>query len=184
MADVTPILIKDLAEQTTAADTDYMVIGGADAKKIKWSTIIALIKAKLGGAATKSVANNLTTASAGSSVLDAYQGKLLNDKISELNTKITAKTLCDSNWSGLHIKVFQTLDGIFFGIRGTLTQTLAAGTKYQIDAPNMIAMLSGSFETHNGMRGFMETDTGKLYITPNTSISGWVIASGVLIYGM
>lgn len=41
------IHISDLAEQTTAADTDLMVIGGTDAKKIKWSTIISLIKTKL-----------------------------------------------------------------------------------------------------------------------------------------
>ena len=37
----------------------------------------------LGTAAFKSVANNLTTASAGSSVLDAYQGKVLNDKFGD-----------------------------------------------------------------------------------------------------
>lgn len=35
----------------------------------------------LGGAASKSVANNLTTASAGSAVLDAYQGKVLEDEL-------------------------------------------------------------------------------------------------------
>lgn len=35
----------------------------------------------LGAAAFRSVANNLTTASEGAAVLDAYQGKLLNDKI-------------------------------------------------------------------------------------------------------
>lgn len=35
----------------------------------------------LGTAATKGVANNLTTASAGSLVLDAYQGKVLNDSL-------------------------------------------------------------------------------------------------------
>lgn len=34
MADVTPILIKDLAAQTTLQDTDYFIVGGEDAKKI------------------------------------------------------------------------------------------------------------------------------------------------------
>lgn len=48
MADMTPVLIKDLEEQTTASDIDYMIIGGTDAKKITWSTIANLIKAKLG----------------------------------------------------------------------------------------------------------------------------------------
>lgn len=34
MADVTPILIKDLKAQTTLQDTDYFIVGGEDAKKI------------------------------------------------------------------------------------------------------------------------------------------------------
>ncbi len=82
------IHISDLAEQTTAADTDYMVIGGTDAKKIKYGTIFNLIKAKLGlgTAATKNVVNNLTTASAGNGVLDAYQGKVLKSEIDGLNS--------------------------------------------------------------------------------------------------
>ena len=48
MANIPIIAISDLTEQTTAADTDYMVIGGADIKKIKWSAVISLIKAKFG----------------------------------------------------------------------------------------------------------------------------------------
>lgn len=42
----------------------------------------------LGAAATKAVANNLTTASAGASVLDAYQGKVLKDGLDTLNSKM------------------------------------------------------------------------------------------------
>lgn len=45
-------------------------------------TILGKIKkwfADMGAAAFRAVANNLTTASAGGSVLDAYQGKVLND---------------------------------------------------------------------------------------------------------
>lgn len=45
-----------------------------------------------GNAATYGVANNLTTAAAGSSVLDAYQGKLLSDDISTLSSNTTAVT--------------------------------------------------------------------------------------------
>ena len=44
MADVTPILIKDLAAQTTLQDTDYFIVGGADAKKIT----VAQMKEALG----------------------------------------------------------------------------------------------------------------------------------------
>ena len=42
--------------------------------------------------AFKNVANNLTTGSAGGNVLDAYQGKLLNDKITTLNNTLNNKT--------------------------------------------------------------------------------------------
>ena len=38
----------------------------------------------LGAASTKAVANNLTTATAGTAVLDAYQGKLLSDQIGNM----------------------------------------------------------------------------------------------------
>lgn len=81
-------LIKDLVEQTSIADADCFAVGTDDIKRITWANVIAAIKAKLGGAATKAVANNLTTSAAGTSVLDAYQGKLLKDQLDEQNTKI------------------------------------------------------------------------------------------------
>ena len=37
-------LINALVEQTIVQDSDYMIIGGADAKKIKWTNIVAKIK--------------------------------------------------------------------------------------------------------------------------------------------
>lgn len=60
MADITPILIKDLAAQTTMADTDYMIIGGADAKKIT----VAQMKEALG-------INKLNTEK---TIYDSYNG--------------------------------------------------------------------------------------------------------------
>lgn len=44
MADVTPILIQNLASQTTLSDSDYFIVGGADAKKIT----VAQMKEALG----------------------------------------------------------------------------------------------------------------------------------------
>ncbi|MDY5985611.1 MAG: BppU family phage baseplate upper protein [Lachnoclostridium sp.] len=44
-------------------------------------------------AAFYDVANNATTATAGTSVLDAYQGKLLKEQLDEQNTNITKNTL-------------------------------------------------------------------------------------------
>ena len=44
MADVTPILINQLAAQTTLSDSDYFIVGGSDAKKIT----VAQMKEALG----------------------------------------------------------------------------------------------------------------------------------------
>lgn len=57
MADVTPILIKDLAAQTTLADTDYFIVGGADAKKIT----VAQMKEALGINALNTKIGAITT---------------------------------------------------------------------------------------------------------------------------
>lgn len=81
-------LISALTEQISIADTDCFVVGTNDVKKITWANVIAAIKAKLGSAATKSVANNMTTSVAGTHVADAYQVKLLKDQIDEQNTNL------------------------------------------------------------------------------------------------
>ena len=57
MADVTPILIKDLAAQTTLQDTDYFIVGGADAKKIT----VAQMKSALGINELQEDVNELNT---------------------------------------------------------------------------------------------------------------------------
>ncbi|MDY5790900.1 MAG: hypothetical protein SPL91_05295 [Oliverpabstia intestinalis] len=82
------VLIKDLVEKTTLEDGTYLVAGTTDANKITFLNLVNAIKKKLGSAAQKNVANNLTTEEAGTSVLDAYQGKLLSDKIDELNSTL------------------------------------------------------------------------------------------------
>ena len=40
--------ISDLTEKRTISDDDYMLTGGSTASKVKWSTIVSLIKTKLG----------------------------------------------------------------------------------------------------------------------------------------
>lgn len=67
----------------------------------------------LGAAATKDVANNLITESAGGSVLDAYQGKLLNDAVTTLNDRMTPEFLDESvvgtfNGATLYRRFFNT----------------------------------------------------------------------------
>lgn len=52
MADVEPILIQELEEASTAALTDYLVIGGEDAKKINLENLMKFIKEQLNGGGT------------------------------------------------------------------------------------------------------------------------------------
>jgi hypothetical protein len=40
--------ISDLTEKKTISNDDYMLTGGSTASKVKWSTIVSLIKTKLG----------------------------------------------------------------------------------------------------------------------------------------
>lgn len=58
----------------------------------------------LGDAASKSVANNMTTSTAGTHVADAYQVKLLKGQLDEQNTNLNFKRIgtvtFGSNWSG------------------------------------------------------------------------------------
>lgn len=56
-----------------------------------------LSKPTLGGAASNGVANNLTTNAAGS-VLDARQGKALNDKIAQLNSALAGEGRVNQNY--------------------------------------------------------------------------------------
>lgn len=42
------ILIKDLTSTSTLSDTEYMVVGSSDIKKILVSTFITQVKSKLG----------------------------------------------------------------------------------------------------------------------------------------
>ena len=59
---------------------------------IEWVLLVDEVnklRGDLKSGAWKDVANNLTTSNAGSSVLDAYQGKLLNDSIAALGNRIS-----------------------------------------------------------------------------------------------
>lgn len=119
------VLIKDLVEKTTLEDGTYLVAGTTDANKITFLNLVNAIKKKLGAAAQKSVANNLTTEEAGTSVLDAYQGKLLRDKIDKLNT---------------------TLDNLKWTDWVNLGSTMGVSIKYRYTAYEVELQYSGTFE--------------------------------------
>lgn len=76
----------------------------------------------LGAASTYGVANNLTQAAAGSAVLDAYQGKVLNDKIDQQSiTKYQGQTVYGITWYAARAgKVF-----ILTAVNGETTEAVS-----------------------------------------------------------
>ena len=84
----------------------------------------------------------------------------------------------------MHVRIFRSIDGIFFGMRGSLTSGLTAGNVYTINVPNMLGGTSGNFITHSGYGGYIQTTGSTIELTPSKDISGWILASGVLIYGL
>lgn len=84
--------VSELGDAETVSDGDYIVVGNPEAKKITFADFISLIKEKLklGAAAFLGVANDLVTATSGTKVLDAYQGKALDEK--KLNKDLSVLT--------------------------------------------------------------------------------------------
>lgn len=97
-----------------------------------------------------------------------------------------AEMYLETNWNGLHIRVFRTMDGIFFGMRGSLTTTLTAGTDYTIPVPDGIAAtLAGSYCTQDGRTGYIRTLNGySITLTPFENLSGWILCSTVLVFAL
>lgn len=82
--------VTDLTESTEPTDEDLFLAGSAGTaslRKIKWSNIWTKITSSI---LNKLVANNLITTAAGF-LLDARQGKVLDDKLTELNTNMEWK---------------------------------------------------------------------------------------------
>lgn len=80
--------VTDLTENTAMSDEDLFMVGSAGTaslRRLKWSNIWNTIKTAILG---KLVSNNLTTTEEGY-LLDARQGKALDEKISKLNTDLT-----------------------------------------------------------------------------------------------
>lgn len=89
---------RNATSSITSGSTDLIESGAVDSLK---QTLEQSIAGKLG---SSDIANNLTTTTAGK-VLDATQGKALNDSISATNTaitnkhKLTRKTVNTSSWT-------------------------------------------------------------------------------------
>lgn len=122
----------------------------------------------LGSAATRSVANNLTTSSSGSSVLDAYQGKVLNDAITTVSTASVSGVGITYNARKLGKIVVVTFNGKNTSALsyGTLIATLPSGFRP-----------AGSFYFVSSNRGDNRNDSFAVYTdgsikATNSSSSG------------
>ena len=122
-------------------------------KTKKWFT-------DLGTAAWRSVANNLTTASSGASVLDAYQGKVLNDKISQM--KVANYRIYDARSGTVNYAQWNSIGSITIPAGDTHVWLVFAMSNDGIAADHMAAMKivstpstgttlgEGKFEGKNG----------------------------------
>ena len=86
MAEITTKKVENLGETTEPLDTDVFLHGsggGNVIKKIKWANLIKKLRTLL-------FVNNRTTTEEGFG-LDARQGKLIQDKLDELNTNTSVE---------------------------------------------------------------------------------------------
>lgn len=123
--------VTELTENTAMSDNDLFMVGSAGTaslRRIKWSNIWNTIKTAILG---KLVANNLTTTAAGY-LLDARQGKALDDKISKLNTdfsnlleviseesSITGAVSSQTTWKNIYLDKGTYLITLFLQIKAS-----------------------------------------------------------------
>lgn len=130
-------------DEFTALETALQTVSSYDGR----IDALEATAAGLGTASTYDVANNLTTASAGSKVLDAYQGKLLNDAVTALNTgyaKFGVHTFTGTTTSSGALSIPSAYSGnnaVIFGARYSDGTT---GLVYQRDASYFTCMLQGT----------------------------------------
>ena len=95
-------LFSEWQETTAPADDDYFLTGKSAIKKIKWSTIINLIKAKLGIADINESISDLNSALGG--------WKRIDNVVVSGETSITMQNQLDLN--GGYLFFFRALDGL------------------------------------------------------------------------
>lgn len=95
-------------DEFTALETALQTVSGLDGRVIA----LEATAATLGDAATYDVADNLTTAAAGTHVLDAAQGKALNDSISALSGAYHYTSVTDTTTNTGHIRLTSSASNI------------------------------------------------------------------------
>lgn len=93
------IHISDLTEKTSISDDDYMLTGGSTASKVKWSTIVSLIKTKLG---IGNIENNISKIRSDISTL--------NSDLTNRSRNVVLKTSASGNDFCITIENYTTIN--------------------------------------------------------------------------
>lgn len=164
------IHISDLTEKKSISDSDYMLTGESTASKVKWSTIVSLIKTKLG---IGNIENDIS--------------KIQSD-ISKLNNDFSSLQYKEYGIDGFCIKKNSQLAMIYMWYGKSLTGGNTAQTLLTL--PNNITfnkevftpceILDGSW-TPCGNTGYITIKNNKVDIRcKNTTSYGVVIANAIV----
>lgn len=93
--------ISDLAEKKTISDDDYMLTGGSTASKVKWSTIVSLIKTKLG---IGNIENDISKIQSDISTLNSDLTNKLRNIVIKTSGSGTSISVTISNYDNLKSK--------------------------------------------------------------------------------
>lgn len=93
--------ISDLTEKNTISDDDYMLTGGSTASKVKWSTIVSLIKTKLG---IGNIENDISKIQSDISTLNSDLTNKLRNMVIKTSGSGTSISVTISNYDNLKSK--------------------------------------------------------------------------------
>ena len=93
--------ISDLTEKKTISDDDYMLTGGSTASKVKWSTIVSLIKTKLG---IGNIENSISKIQSDISTLNSDLTNKLRNIVIKSSGSGTSISVTISNYDNLKSK--------------------------------------------------------------------------------
>jgi hypothetical protein len=93
--------ISDLTEKKTISDDDYMLTGGSTASKVKWSTIVSLIKTKLG---IGNIENDISKIQSDISTLNSDLTNKLRNIVIKTSGSGTSISVTISNYDNLKSK--------------------------------------------------------------------------------
>lgn len=93
--------ISDLTEKKTISDDDYMLTGGSTASKVKWSTIVSLIKTKLG---IGNIEDSISKIQSDISTLNSDLTNKLRNMVIKTSGSGTSISVTISNYDNLKLK--------------------------------------------------------------------------------